>query len=64
MNNTVFGKTMKNIRKQSNIKLITTKTRRNYLVSGPNCRTTKKFPVNLLIKEMKRTQILMINLSN
>ena len=41
MNNAVFEKTMKNVRKHRNIKLFTTERRRNYLVSEPNCHTTK-----------------------
>ena len=40
MNNAVFGKTMENVRKHRDIKLITDK-RRNQLVSEPNYHTTK-----------------------
>ena len=43
MNNAVFGETMENVRKNRNIKLVTTERRRNYLVSEPNCHTTKFF---------------------
>ena len=36
MNNRVFGKTMKNVRKYKHVKLVTTERRRNCLVSEPN----------------------------
>ena len=49
---------MENVRKRRNIKLVTTERRRNYLVSEPNYHTTKFFTENLLIIEMRKTQIL------
>ena len=59
MNNAVFGKTMENVRKHRNIKLVTTERRRNYLVLEPNYHTTKFFTENLLVTEMRKTQVLM-----
>ena len=59
MNNAVFGKTMKNLRKHRNIKLVKTERRKNYLVSEPNYHTTNFFAENLLATEMTKTQILM-----
>ena len=58
MNNAVFGKTMENVRKHRNIKLVTTESRRKYLVSEPNYHTTKFFTENLLAIKMRKTQIL------
>ena len=43
MNNAVFGKTMEIVRKHRDIKLVTTEAKRNYLVSGSNCHSTKFF---------------------
>ena len=43
MNNANFGKAMENVRKQRYIKLVTTKARRNYLISQPNYHTTGFF---------------------
>ena len=56
MNNSVFGKTMENVRKHRDIKLVTTDKRRNQLVSEPNYHTTKYFSENLLAIEMKKTK--------
>ena len=47
MNNTVFRKTMENVRKHRDIKLVTKEKRRNYLVSKPNYHTTNFFTENL-----------------
>ena len=43
MNNAVFIKTIKNMKKHRNIKLVTTERKRNYLVPEPNFHTTKLF---------------------
>ena len=52
MNNWVFGKTMENLRKCRDIKLITTERRRDYLVSEVSYHTTKFFTENLLAIEI------------
>ena len=59
MNNSVFGRTFINVRKQRDIKLVTTDKRRNQLVSEPNYHTTKWFSENLLAIEMKKTKVKM-----
>ena len=59
MNNSVFRKTMENVRKHRDIKLVTTERRRNYLVLEPNYHTTKFFTEKLLAIEMKKTETLM-----
>ena len=48
---------MENVRKHRDIKLATTKRKRNYLVSEPNYHTTKFFTENLLAIELRKTQI-------
>ena len=55
MNNSVFGKTMENVRKHRDIKLVTTEERIK-LVSEPNYHTTKHFSNKLLVIEMKKTK--------
>ena len=59
MTNAFFEKTMENIRKHRDIKLVTTDKRRNQLVSEPNYHTTKYFSENLLAIEMKKTKVKM-----
>ena len=59
MNNSIFGKTLKNVQKHRDIKLVTTEERRNYLLSEPNYHSTKLFREDMLAIEMRKTQILM-----
>ena len=59
MNNSVFGKTMDNIRKQRDIKLVTTDKKRNKLVSEPNYHTINLISEDLSIIEMKKTKVKM-----
>ena len=54
MNNSVFWKTMENVRKHRDTKLVTTKEKRRKLVSKPNYHTTKHFSKNLLAIEIKK----------
>ena len=59
MNNTVFGKTMENVRKHRDIKLVTTDKIRSKLVSEPNYHTMNYISEDLSITEMKRTKVKM-----
>ena len=58
INDVGIGKTVENVRKYRNIKLVTIERTRNYFVSEPIYHTTKFFTENLLATEMKKTQIL------
>ena len=59
MNNVVFGKTMQNVRKHRDIKLVTTDKKRSKLVSEPNYHTINYISEDLSIIEMKRTKVKM-----
>ena len=59
MNNAVFGKSMENVRKIRNIKLVTTGRRKNYLVPESICDTKNFLTEKLLATEMRKTKILM-----
>ena len=48
MNNFVFGKTMENVKKHRDNKLVATDKRRNQLLSEPNYHITKCFSEDLL----------------
>ena len=57
MNNSVFGKTMENVGKHRDIKLVTTEKRRVKLDSQPSYHTKKQFSENFLAIEMKETNV-------
>ena len=57
VNNSAFGKTMKNLRKHRDIKLVTTDVKRNKLVSEPNYHAKKHFSETLLVTETKKTKV-------
>ena len=59
MNNSVFGKTMENIRKHRDIKLVTTDKKRSKLVSEPHYHTINLISEYLSIIEMKKTKVKM-----
>ena len=57
MNNSVFGKTMENVRNHRDIKLVTTDKRRSILASEPNYHSTKYISRDLLKMEMKKVEV-------
>ena len=59
MSNVVFGKTMVNVRKHRDIKLVKTDHKRNKLVSEPNYHTMSLISENLSIIEMKKVKVKM-----
>ena len=62
MNNAVFGKTMENVRKHRDIKLVKSDKKRNKLVSEPNFHTMKLIDNNLARIEMKKVKVEMSKL--
>ena len=59
MNNSVFEKTMENVRNHRDIKIVTTDEQRSILASEPNYHSTKYISKDLLIMEMKRVEVKM-----
>ena len=55
MNNSVFGKTMENVRKHGDTEFASIKRRRNYLVLEPSLNTLKFFIENLQAIEIEKT---------
>ena len=59
MNNSVFGKTMENIRNRVNVKLVNTQERLKKLSAKPNFKSHKIFSENLVSVHMKKTSLTM-----
>ena len=60
MNNSVFGKTMENIRNRVNVKLVNTQERLRKLVAKPNLKSPPKiFSENLVSVHLKKTSLTM-----
>ena len=59
LNNAVFGKTMENVRKHRDIKLVITDKKRSKIVSEPNYHMMNYISEDLSIIEMKRTKVKM-----
>ena len=59
MNNSVFGKTMENIRNRVDVRLVNTEEKFRKLVSKPNYRSRKIFSENLVSVHMKKTSLTM-----
>ena len=60
MNNSVFGKTMENIRNRVDVKLVNTKEKLRKLVTKPNLRSPPKiFSENLVSVHMRKTSLTM-----
>ena len=59
MNSSVFDKTMENIRKHRDIKLVATDKKRSKLVSEPNYHSINLISEDLSIIEMKKTKVKM-----
>ena len=57
INNAVFGKTIENVRKHRDIKLVTADKKSSKLVSEPNYHTMNYISEDLSIIEMKRTKV-------
>ena len=58
-NNAAYGKTIKNIRKHRDIRLVNNDKKRKVLASEPNYHATKHISEDLLIMEMKKRELYM-----
>ena len=57
MNNSVFGKTMENVRNRVNVKLVTNKKALNKLVKKANFKRVNEFHENLVAVHMEKTTV-------
>ena len=57
MNNSVFGKTMENVRNHRDNRIVTVDKRRSILASEPNYHLTKYISKDLLIMEMNKIKV-------
>ena len=57
MNNSVFGKTMENVRNRVNVKLVTNEKALNKLVKKPNYKRVSEFDENLVAVHMEKTTV-------
>ena len=62
LNNSFYGKTMENVRKHRDIRLVNTDSKRSKLASEPNYHSTKYISEDLLIMETKKREIYMKNI--
>ena len=59
MNNSVFGKTVENVRNNRDIRIVTTDKRKSILASEPNYHSTEYISKDLLIMEMRKVEVKM-----
>ena len=59
MNNFAFGKTMENVRYHRDIKLVTSTKQRKKFALEPNYHSSKYISEDMLIMEMKKTELKM-----
>ena len=59
MNNNVFGKTIENVRKHRDIRLVTSEKRRVKIILESNYHASKHFSENLIAIEMKKANVKM-----
>ena len=57
MNNSVFGKTMENIRSRVDVQLVNNQKKANKLISKPNLKHWTRFDENLIAVHLKRIKL-------